>query len=369
LFMRDYYEILDVGKGADQEEIKKAYRKLALQYHPDRNPGNKKAEEKFKEASEAYEILSNGEKRVIYDRFGHEGLKSSGYRGFGQSSDIFSAFSDIFEDFFGFSSGRGAGRSTVGENIQISLKITLEEAAKGTATEVEIPRLDICVHCEGQGAEPGTKIISCRTCGGRGQVIQGNSFFRVNSTCPHCYGKGEHITSPCKSCRGIGKVQVSKKISLKVPPGVDSGSKLRVAGEGEKSDHGGPPGDLFIYIEVEDNPFFSREGNDLICRIPISVVQAILGTEIKVPTLWEEVTLHIPSGTQYGNVFRLKGKGIPDLRGRKQGDQLVEVYIPIPQKISPEQEHLLKEFEKLSKEKDADGGRKFSGFRFKQHVH
>ncbi|MBI4634320.1 MAG: molecular chaperone DnaJ [Deltaproteobacteria bacterium] len=353
--MRDYYEILGVSREANQEEIKKAYRKLALQYHPDRNPDDKAAEEKFREAAEAYEVLCNEEKRDIYNRFGHEGLKNIGYQGFSGYSDIFSSFSDIFEGFFGFGAGgRHAERDIRGADIQVVLQMTLKEAARGRKTEIEIPRGEPCTRCDGTGAEPGTRAASCPACGGSGQVIQGSSFFRISSTCPHCRGTGEYLATPCKNCGGGRRVRVMRKISVKVPPGVDTGSRLRIAGEGEKGDRGGPPGDLYVHIELEKHPLFEREGSDIICRIPISMIQAALGAETTVPTLWGEEELHIPPGTQYGDLFRLPAKGMPHLRGGGRGDQIVQVYVVIPRKLSGEQKRLLREFQKLSPLKERD---------------
>ncbi len=346
--MRDYYDILEVNRDASPEEIKKAYRKLALKYHPDKNPDDKTAEEKFKEAAEAYEVLGNEEKRDIYNRFGHEGIRNAGYQ-FSGTADIFDHFGDIFEGLFGFGGGRrGPERNGRGADIQVVLRVTFEEAARGTKTEIEIPRRESCSRCQGTGAEPGTEVSPCPVCGGRGQVIQGSSFLRISSTCPRCRGGGEYIATPCKVCGGAKKVSVSKKISVKVPPGVDTGSRLRIAGEGEQGERGGPSGDLYVHIEMEPHALFERDGSNIIYRTPISMIQAALGTEITIPTLWGEEKLHIPSGTQYGDTFRLEAKGMPRLRGGGRGDQIVQVYVEIPKKINAAQKRLLREFEKLS---------------------
>jgi molecular chaperone DnaJ len=346
--MRDYYDILEISREANPEEIKKAYRKLALKHHPDRNSGDKTEEEKFKEAAEAYEVLSNEEKKALYDRFGHEGIKNAGYQ-FSGYSDIFDSFGDIFEGFFGFGGGtRGAEQDLRGADIEVVLQVTLEEAARGTKTEIEIPRREICTPCAGAGAEPGTEVTTCPACGGSGQVVQGNSLFRISSTCSRCHGEGKYIATPCKTCGGDRRISVNKKISVKVPPGVDTGSRLRLAGEGEAGERGGQHGDLYVHIEMTPHSLFERDGSNIIYRTSISMTQAALGAEIAAPTLWGDEKLHIPPGTQYGDTFRLAAKGMPRLRDGGRGDQIVQVYVMIPKKISAAQKRLLKEFEKAS---------------------
>lgn len=347
---KDYYEILNVHRNASDEEIKKNYRTIAMQCHPDRNPGNKKAEEKFKEAAEAYEVLSDREKREIYDHYGHEGLNSTGFRGFSGFDDIFSHFSNIFEDAFGYSNTRGHSRSSAsaGSDLRYDLKISFMEAAFGHTTNIDVEKLTTCHKCHGSGAAQGSSPETCRTCKGRGQVIQSSGFFTISSTCPHCNGHGKVITKPCDICRGRGKEHVSKTVQLKIPAGVETGSRLRLRGEGEAGERGGPDGDLYVFIYVDEHDFFSRSGDDVLCRIPISFVNATLGATLEVPTLQGKEKLKIPKGTQNGQIFKLKGKGIPHLRGYGRGDQIIEMFVQIPTVISRKQEELLVEFEKLS---------------------
>ncbi|OPY12301.1 MAG: Chaperone protein DnaJ [Syntrophus sp. PtaB.Bin001] len=349
--MRDYYEILEVSRDASPDDIKRAYRKLALKYHPDRNPGDKDAADKFREAAEAYEVLSNDDKRRIYDRFGHEGLQRSGYRGFAGPEDIFQAFGGIFDEFFNFPFGRKRepDREETGEDIIISLNVTLEEAAMGKEASLEIPRMKICPTCNGSGAKPGTGWITCSLCNGSGTLSRGGHLFQFIVTCSACQGQGKQLESPCEDCRGTGEVQVSTTISLKIPPGVRSGSQLFLAGQGQPSRRGGPPGNLYVRVAVESHPFFERNGNDISCQVPIGMTQAALGTTIEVPTLWGETTLKIPPGTQYGDVLILPGKGMPILGGEGRGDQLVQIRVTIPRKLSAVQKRLLREFEKSSK--------------------
>ena len=346
----DYYEILGVIRTASEEEIKKNYRKIAMQCHPDKNPGDKKAEEIFKEAAEAYEVLSDKQKREIYDHYGHEGLSNTGFRGFSGFDDIFSHFSDIFEDVFGYGNVRSRSRSSshAGADLRYDLKISFLDAAFGLTTTIELEKLAACHKCHGTGAASGTAPETCRTCQGRGQVIQSSGFFTISSTCPHCNGHGKFITKPCGSCRGMGKEQVSKTVQLKIPAGVETGSRLRLRGEGEAGDHGGPGGDLYVFLHVEEHDVFTRSGDDIICRVYISFVQAALGGTIEVPALQDKEKLKIPKGTQNGKTFRLKSKGIPHLQGYGRGDQIIEVFIQIPTELSKKQEELLKEFENLS---------------------
>lgn len=343
---RDYYEILGVERNASEEEIKKSYRRLAMQYHPDRNQGDKEAEEKFKEAAEAYEVLSDAQKKDIYDRFGHEGLSGTGFRGFTGFEDIFSSFGSIFEDIFGYSNqSRTSARA--GADLRYDLKISFMDAAFGTSTEIEVTKLDTCHECSGSGAAAGTSPEVCRRCGGRGQVTQSSGFFSISSTCPSCRGYGSVIANPCKLCRGTGKEKIHKNVSLKIPAGVETGSRLRLRGEGERGENNGPPGDLYVFVHLEPHDFFSRRENDIYCRIPISFVQAALGATIEVPTLNGTENLKIPKGTQSGRVFKLKGKGIPHLRGFGRGDQLVEAIVVTPSNLTRKQEDLLREFAKL----------------------
>jgi molecular chaperone DnaJ len=352
MIKNDYYEILGVKKTASEEEIKKNYRKIAMQFHPDKNPGNKQAEEKFKEAAEAYEVLSDGQKREIYDHYGHEGLSSTGFRGFSGFEDIFSHFGDIFEDVFGFSSSRGRSKSRsyvrAGADLRYDLNISFLDAAFGLTTAIELSKLASCSKCDGTGCTTGTSPETCRTCQGRGQVIQSTGFFTISSTCPQCGGHGKFISKPCKTCGGTGKETIKKNVQLKIPAGVETGSRLRLRGEGEVGDYGGPNGDLYVFLHVEDHEVFSRSGDDVICRIPISFVQASLGAIIEVPSLEGKENLKIPKGTQSGNTFRLKGKGIPHLRGNGRGDQIIEIFVQTPTNLNKKQEALLKDFDKLS---------------------
>lgn len=348
---KDYYQILGVGKTASDEELKKNYRKIAMQCHPDRNPGDKEAEEKFKEAAEAYEVLSDRQKREIYDQYGHAGLSNTGFQGFSGFDDVFSNFGDIFEDVFGFGRTRGRGRTRqaarAGADLRYDLKISFLDAAFGLTTTIDLEKLNTCHDCQGTGAAPGTSSSNCPTCHGRGQVIQSSGFFTISSTCPHCHGQGKFITKPCPTCRGTGKEQQRKTVELKIPAGVETGSRLRLRGEGEAGEQGGPCGDLYVFLQVENHDFFVRSEDDIICRVPISFVQASLGGTVTVPTLEESEKIKIPRGTQTGRTFRLKGKGIPHLQGYGRGDQIIEVFVQIPTVLTRKQEELLREFEKL----------------------
>jgi len=349
---RDYYEVLGVGREASEGELKSAYRKLALKYHPDRNPGDQAAEEHFKEASEAYEVLRDSQKRQIYDQYGHQGLEGSGFSGFGGFDDIFSSFGGIFEDLFGFGSGR-RGRSRVrrGADLRYDLTLSFMDAAFGVETEIELEKTETCRTCSGSGCEPGTSPETCPNCNGSGQISRNQGFFTVRTTCPTCRGSGKRITSPCKECRGVGQVLVSKRVAVKIPGGVDTGSRLRLTGEGEPGGNGGPPGDLYVFISVEPHEFFERRDNDIICRVQISLVQAALGDVIQVPTLTAEADLKIDKGTQYGDMLRLEGQGIPSLRTGRRGDQIVLVEVRTPTGINKKQESLLKEFARLENRK------------------
>jgi molecular chaperone DnaJ len=349
---RDYYEILGVSRNADNSELKSKYRKLALKYHPDRNPGDKEAEESFKEAAEAYDVLSDPKKRQIYDQFGHQGLQGQGFSGAGGFDDIFSSFGDIFEDFFGFGGQRGS-QSRVRRGADLRYDMTLEflDAAFGTETEISIEKTEICSRCKGNGCEPGTHPETCRHCHGSGQYSQSQGFFTVRTTCPYCRGKGKSIGSPCTTCRGGGQVGVKKKVAVKIPAGVDSGSRLRLSGEGESSPNGGPNGDLYVFISVKPHKNFKRNETNIICLVEISFIQAILGDTITIPTLNGERELEIPKGTQYGDTIVLKGEGIPSLRNGTRGDQIVQVEIQMPAAINKKQEKLLREFSDLESNK------------------
>ena len=349
---RDYYDILGVGRSASEDEIKASYRRLALKYHPDRNPGNKEAEEKFKEAAEAYEVLRDPQKRNIYDQYGHRGLQGTGFSGFRGFEDIFSSFGDIFEEFFGFGGARHSGTAArQGVDLRYDLTISFMEAAFGVETEIEIEKLRNCLTCHGTGCEPGTYPEDCHQCGGTGQISRTHGFFSIRTTCPVCRGEGRTIRHLCPECRGTGQVERRDKISVKIPPGVDTGTRLRLTGEGESGTRGGPPGDLYVYISVKQHNFFKRNNNDIICQVPISFVQAALGADISVPTLTEEKELHIPKGTQPGESFRFKGEGIPSLNGYGRGDQIIRVLVKTPTGLTKKQEALLKEFARLESAK------------------
>jgi molecular chaperone DnaJ len=349
---RDYYEVLGVRRNATEDDLKSAYRKLALQYHPDRNPGDKQAEEQFKEAAEAYEVLRDREKRSLYDQFGHAGLEGSGFSGFGGFEDIFSSFGDIFEGLFGFG-GRTQSRSRMqrGADLRYDLTLGFMQAAFGTEMEIDVTKLEHCAECGGTGSEKGSQPETCRQCGGSGQVSRSQGFFTVRTTCPVCRGNGRVITRPCPSCRGGGSVRATKRVSVKIPAGVDNGSRLRLSGEGEAGALGGPPGDLYVFIHVQAHDFFERRENDVICQVSVSFIQAALGDQISVPTLEGKKTLDIPKGTQPGDVFYFEGQGIPSLRTRKRGDQIIQVAVKTPTGLSKRQEELLKEFARLEKNK------------------
>ncbi len=356
---RDYYEVLGVSRSASPEELKKAYRKLALKYHPDRNPDDPEAEQRFKEASEAYEVLSNPEKRSIYDRFGHEGLSGHGAGpGFATVEDIFASFGDIFSDFFGFGASRGRGRhrGRRGDSLRYDLTITLSEAAFGTQKEIVVHRKHVCDTCGGSGARPGTRPQTCVQCRGTGELIQSQGIFSIRTTCPYCRGTGEIILDKCPTCRGSGTVRKPRTVNVTIPPGVDEGLQLRLTGEGEPGTLGAPPGDLYVVLHVEPHDFFEREGNDLHCTVPLSFSQAALGTKVEVPLLEEgqSETLTIPRGTQSGQRFVIRNKGVPYLRGNGRGDLIVHVQVVTPTNLTRKQEALLRALAEEGGEKVAE---------------
>jgi molecular chaperone DnaJ len=342
-----------VTRTATEVEIKSAYRKLAMQYHPDRNPNNPDAEEKFKECSEAYAILADQEKRARYDRFGHAGVGTAAAAGFDPT--VFQDFSDIFGDFFGFGDlfGGGAGgrrrsRAQRGADLREDLTLEFDEAVFGTENHVTVRRHEECLECKGSGAAAGKAPVACRTCGGRGQVRYQQGFFSIARTCSTCQGTGSVITDPCSKCKGEGRTLTQKKVQVNIPAGVEDGTRIRYAGLGEAGYFGGPPGDLYIVLHVKEHPFFEREGNDLRCVIPISFSQAALGTELKVPTIEGEHTLKVPDGTQSGTTFRVRNKGVPVLNGHGKGDLFVEVRVQVPSKLNKRQRELLQELEGMT---------------------
>ena len=350
---RDYYEVLEVSRQAQPDEIKKAYRKMALKYHPDRNPGDKEAEDLFKEAAEAYEVLMDPQKRQVYDMYGHEGLQNTGFSGFRGFEDIFSSFGDIFEEFFSFGgSPRSRAAARQGNDLGYELSLKFEEAIFGVEKEIEIETLAMCEDCGGSGAEPGTSESVCPLCRGRGQVVQSQGFFRISTTCSRCQGSGKVIGSPCKTCQGQGRVKASKRVQVKVPAGVDTGMRLRLRGEGEEGYRGGPPGDLYVMIRAEAHEHFERHGDDLVGKVPVSFVQAVLGDKVEVETLEGVKGVKIRPGTQPGELIRFPGEGIPRLKGFGRGDLILEVEVRIPTRISPHQEALLKEFSESESRQD-----------------
>jgi molecular chaperone DnaJ len=360
---RDYYEVLGVSKSASKEELKKAYRQLAMKHHPDRNPGDKKAEELFKEAAEAYEVLSNDEKKKVYDQFGHAGLGAGGpgggaggfggfSGGFGGFNDINDIFGDIFSEVFGGArSGSQARRNSRGErgsDLRYNMDITFEEAAFGAEKEISIPKDILCKTCNGSGAQAGSNPERCKGCNGVGEIRFQQGFFTLSKTCPDCGGSGSLIKKKCGDCRGSGRLVDNVKLAVKIPPGIDVGQKLKLRGEGEPGYHGGPAGDLYVVINVKDHPFYKREEYDIHCEIPVLFTQAALGAEVEVPTLEGKVKLTIPAGTQNMKRFRLKNKGIAHLNGKGRGDQYVTILVEVPSKLNSEQIELLKKFSEIS---------------------
>lgn len=350
---RDYYEILGVSRESSAAEIKKAYRKLALKYHPDRNPDDPDAESKFKEASEAYEVLSSPEKRRIYDMYGHEGLRGSGFEGFSNVADIFSSFSNLFEDFFGMGGARRGRTGPVkGADLRYDMTIAFEEAAFGTKREIEFPRSVTCEKCNETGAAEGTEPETCAQCGGKGMTGVSRGFFTVRTTCPSCGGTGKIVRVPCENCHGTGRATQTRTLTINIPAGVDTGANLRVAGEGEAGERGGPPGDLFVVLHVQPHPQFRREGYDIIHTVDISFAQAAMGDTIEIPVLDGTHKLQIPPGTQPGHVFRISDAGVPYLRGEGRGDHLVQVTVEVPKKLNKKQKELLRKFEEESKKNE-----------------
>ena len=360
---RDYYEVLGVSKSADEKEIKKSYRRVAMKYHPDRNSDDPESDEKFKEATEAYEVLMDSEKRGAYDQYGHAGVDPSmGGGGFGGGGNFSDIFGDVFGDTFG-GGGRGPGGPARGSDLRYTLDISLEDAVKGTTVEIRVPSLSACDTCDGSGAKKGSSATTCGTCGGAGQVRMQQGFFQVQQTCPTCRGRGKTIEDPCGSCHGQGRVEKTKTLSVKVPPGVDTGDRIRLSGEGEAGPEGGPSGDLFVQMSVKQHPIFERDGKNLYCEVPITFVAAALGGELEVPTLDGRVSLKIPSETQTGKLFRLRGKGVKPVRGGSVGDLLCRAVVETPVNLNKEQKELLRQFqESLGEGGNAQSPRQTSFF-------
>ena len=344
----DYYEVLGVGRNATADEIKRAYRKRAMQYHPDRNPDNPEAETKFKQCAEAYEVLSDQEKRSRYDQYGRAGLRGSGLHDFAHADagDIFDMFRDVFGvgDLFGFGESRRSRGPARGQSLRATVQVKLREVASGATRTLEVKRLELCSSCGGSGARAGTQSQACPTCGGQGKVQRGGGFFRMISECPQCGGRGTVITSPCPDCRSHGRRPERKTIEVSIPAGIHSGQQIRLAGQGDAGEPGGLRGDLFVVVDVADDPFFERDGNNLFCRVPVSFTQSALGGNIEVPTLTGPYTLTLKPGTQSGEVLRLAGKGLPDLRGHRSGDILVQAIVEVPKKLSSRQRELLGQY-------------------------
>lgn len=345
---KDFYETLGVSRNASETELKKAYRQMAMKYHPDRNPGDKSAEEKFKDAKEAYEVLSDPQKRAAYDQFGHAGVNPSmgGGGGYGGRPENFN-FDDIFRAFTDHFGGDAGGRAQPhqGDNLRYNLQLTLEESIHGVSKQIQVPTIVSCKECKGTGAKKGSSPVTCATCNGAGQVRMQHGFFSIQQTCPDCHGQGQVIKDPCPICHGHGRYEETKTLSVKIPPGVEEGDRIRLAGEGEAGIYGGPPGDLFVQVHVKPHPLFSREGGNLYCETPISFTTAALGGEIEVPTLTGTVRLHIPEGSQNGQSLRLKGRGVRTLRNSLTGDLICKLVIETPVNLNKAQKELLKNFE------------------------
>jgi len=343
---KDYYEVLGVGREAGDQEIKGAYRKMAMKFHPDRNPDDPEAEDKFKEASEAYSVLSDPQKRAAYDRYGHAGLQGAAGGGF--NPDAFSDFSDILGDFFGFGDlfgggGRRRNRPQKGEDIRFDLELSFEESVSGLNAEIQVPRLEVCGRCRATGAEPGSNATTCPTCHGRGEILYQQGFLSVRRSCNTCRGSGQVIRHPCSACQGHGYQQVQRKLKVNIPAGVDDGTRVRLAGEGQPGPNNGPSGDLYVFLKVKEHSFFERQGQDLHCTIPLNIAQAALGCEIEVPTLQEPHKLKIPEGTQTGAQFRLRSKGVPALNGGSRGDIYIHIDVRMPSRLTREQRKLFEQ--------------------------
>ncbi|MCB9475961.1 MAG: molecular chaperone DnaJ [Deltaproteobacteria bacterium] len=355
---RDYYEILQVERTADAVTIKKAYRRLAHEYHPDKNPGDHEAEQKFKEASEAYQVLSDPEKRQTYDRFGHDGLRGQGYQGFNDFTDVFSSMGSIFEEIFGMGAGGGRrrrGGPQRGSDLRYDLEIPFEEAAFGVEKRIELERLTTCLKCHGKGTAEGSEPVACGMCQGMGQVRRTQGFFSVATTCPQCRGTGTIIKDPCTECQGVGKVPEKTHVSVRIPAGVEDGMRLRVGGKGEDGTQGGPAGDLYVFINVKPHEIFTRHNNDVVVQVPVLFHEAALGAKIPVPTLDGDHTIAVPPGAQHEELIRIRGKGIPHIRGYGRGDQICVLNLRVPKKLTKRQKELLEEFGKIQQEKKPDG--------------
>ncbi|GAB6261594.1 molecular chaperone DnaJ [Photobacterium sp. CCB-ST2H9] len=354
---RDFYEVLGVGRDASERDIKKAYKRLAMKFHPDRNPGDESAADKFKEVKTAYEILTDPQKKAAYDQYGHAAFEQGGMGGgggFGGGADFSDIFGDVFGDIFGGGGRRGGQpRAQRGADLRYNMELTLEEAVRGCTKEIRVPTLVNCDTCEGSGAKKGSSPTTCGTCHGSGQVQMRQGFFAVQQTCPHCHGRGQIITDPCGKCHGQGRVQETKTLSVKIPAGVDTGDRIRLTGEGEAGEFGAPAGDLYVQVHVQKHAIFERDGNNLYCEVPVSFTMAALGGEVEVPTLDGRVSLKVPSETQTGRMFRMRGKGVKSVRGGAVGDLICKLVVETPVNLSSRQKELLQEFEKTLTGSDA----------------
>jgi len=355
---RDYYEVLEVPRDTDATTLKKSYRKLAMKFHPDRNPDDPEAAARFKEAAEAYDVLSDDEKRARYDRFGHEGLRGSGYQGFeGGFDDIFSAFGDMFGDLFGGGRRRGGGgnRPARGDDVRFDLAIDFDTPVTGGAEDIELTRNEPCNSCEGTGGKAGTEPVTCGTCAGHGEVIQRQAFLQIRTTCPTCRGEGRSYAEKCGACDGRKRIPRGRKLTVNIPAGIDDGMRLRLTGEGEPGWMGGPPGDLYVFIRVRPHDIFERHESDIVCRLDLSFPQAALGANIEVPTIEGKDHIEIPAGTQTGDLLRIRGKGMPHVRGGRRGDQIMHCFVRTPKKLNDRQKELLKQLAEIEGEKVGDG--------------